>query len=67
MSFGAAANAHKGPCLDPNRSYVNQSFSEHIDPFNGSVQLHDVDINIPGNGALHGQLQRNNPGQRRCH
>jgi YD repeat-containing protein len=61
-AFAAAATAvaaqevipdfYKGPGLDPNRTYVNQSFNEHIDPFNGSLQLHYVDIHIPGNGGL---------------
>jgi hypothetical protein len=27
---------------------VNQSFSEHLDPFNGSLGLHYTDIRIPG-------------------
>ena len=49
---------YKGPGLDPNRGYVNQSFSEHIDPFNGSLQLHYVDINLPGNGGFDIQVAR---------
>jgi YD repeat-containing protein len=43
---------YKGPGIDPNRSYVNQSFAEHIDPFTGSLQLHYVDIHLPGNGGF---------------
>jgi len=49
---------YRGPGLDPNRSYVNQNFSEHIDPFNGSLQLHYVDINVPGNGGFDIQVNR---------
>lgn len=49
---------YKGPGLEPNRSYVNQSFHEHIDPFNGSLQLHYVDIHIPGNGGFDLQVTR---------
>jgi YD repeat-containing protein len=43
---------YKGPGLQPNRSYVNQSFNEHIDPFNGSLGLHYTDVRIPGNGGF---------------
>lgn len=49
---------YKGPGLDPNRGYVNQSFNEHIDPFNGSLQLHYVDVYIPGNGGFDIKVQR---------
>lgn len=49
---------YKGPGLDPNRSSVNQNFNEHIDPFNGSLQLHYVDINVPGNGGFDIQVVR---------
>ena len=49
---------YKGPGLDPNRSYVNQNFNEHIDPFNGSLQLHYVDVNVPGNGGFDIQVTR---------
>jgi len=43
---------HKDPGLNPNRSFINQSFSEHIDPFTGALQLHYVDVRIPGNGGF---------------
>lgn len=49
---------YKGPGLDPNRSYVNQNFNEHIDPFTGSLQLHYVDISLPGNGGFDLQVKR---------
>lgn len=41
---------YRNPGLYPNRSYVNQNFNEHIDPFTGALQHHYVDISIPGNG-----------------
>lgn len=43
---------YRDPGLNPNRSYVNQSFNEHIDPFTGALQLHYVDLHIPGNGGF---------------
>lgn len=43
---------YKDPGISPNRAYVNQSFKEHIDPFNGSLQLHYVDIHLPGDGGF---------------
>ena len=43
---------YKDPGLNPNRNYINQNFSEHIDPFTGALQLHYVDIFIPGNGGF---------------
>ena len=43
---------YKDPGLHPNRSYVNQSFGEHIDPFTGALQLHYVDLHLPGNGGF---------------
>ena len=43
---------YKEPGLSSNRSYINQSFSEHIDPFTGALQLHYVDIHLPGNGGF---------------
>jgi hypothetical protein len=43
---------YKDPGLYPNRSYVNQSFGEHIDPFTGALQLHYVDLHLPGNGGF---------------
>ncbi len=49
---------YRGPGIDPNRSYVNQHFNENIDPFNGSLQLHYVDIHVPGNGGFDIQVAR---------
>ena len=49
---------YKGPGVDPNRAYVNQHFNEHVDPFNGSLQLHYVDVHVPGNGGFDVQIAR---------
>lgn len=43
---------YRDPGLYPNRSYINQSFNEYIDPFTGSLQHHYVDIHVPGNGGF---------------
>src|SRR5262245_49704978 len=49
---------YQEPGQYPNREYVNQHFSEHIDPFTGKLQLHYVDLFIPGNGGLDIKVQR---------
>jgi YD repeat-containing protein len=49
---------YKEPGLSPNRDYINQQANEHIDPFNGKLQLHYVDLFIPGNGGLDIKVQR---------
>jgi hypothetical protein len=46
------------PGIDPNRAYVEQSFSESIDPFTGKLQLHYVDLHIPGNNGMDVMVQR---------
>lgn len=46
------------PGLHPNRDYVNQHVAEHIDPFSGGLQLHYIDIFIPGNGGMDLKVQR---------
>ena len=63
--FGAGAQAqeaipdfYKDPGIYPNRSYLNQAATEHIDPFTGSLQLHATDIHLPGNGGFDLQIQR---------
>lgn len=43
---------YREPGVYPNRDYVNQHINEHIDPFTGSLQLHAVDVHIPGDGGL---------------
>lgn len=46
------------PGINPNRDYVNQNFSEYIDPFSGKLQLHCMDLCIPGNGGMDIKVQR---------
>ena len=65
LAFSSALQAqevipdfYREPGLNPNRSYVNQNFSEHIDPFNGSLQLHYTDVRLPGNGGFDIQVSR---------
>ncbi|MBV8619167.1 MAG: RHS repeat protein [Curvibacter sp.] len=43
---------YKDPGIYPHRDYLSQSVTEHIDPFTGSLQIHAVDLRIPGNGGL---------------
>lgn len=43
---------YRDPGIYANRSYVNQSFNEHIDPFTGGLEHHYVDLHIPGNGGF---------------
>ncbi|MDR1229077.1 MAG: hypothetical protein LBK55_08715 [Azoarcus sp.] len=38
--------------LSANRDYLNQADSEYIDPFTGALQLHNVDLYLPGNGGF---------------
>lgn len=49
---------YSAPGLDPDRDYLNQSFSEYIDPFTGKLQLHYVDLTLPGNGGLDIEVHR---------
>lgn len=59
---GQAAEVQKGyyddPGLYPNRAYINNHYSEHIDPFNGGVQQQYVDLFVPGNGKFDLKLIR---------
>ena len=43
---------YEEPGIFPNRAYVNQHADEHIDPFTGKLQWHQVDLFVPGNGGL---------------
>lgn len=43
---------YKEPGLSPNRSHLNQDFSEKIDPFSGVLNLSYTDLHIPGNGGF---------------
>jgi YD repeat-containing protein len=49
---------YQEPGFSPNRDYVNQHVSEHIDPFTGKLQFHSVDLFIPGNGGMDIKVQR---------
>ena len=49
---------YQEPGLSPGREYVNQQMNEHIDPFTGKLQLHYVDLFLPGNGGLDIKVQR---------
>src|SRR5258706_10377574 len=49
---------YQDPGLSPNRDYVNQQMYEHIDPFTGKLQLHYIDLFLPGNGGLDTHVQR---------
>ncbi len=39
---------YQEPGLQPNRDFVNQHVTEHIDPFTGALQIHSTDVHIPG-------------------
>lgn len=43
---------YKEPGVYSNRSYVDQSYNEHIDPFSGALSLQYVDLHLPGNGGF---------------
>lgn len=49
---------YQEPGLASNRAQVNHNLTEHIDPFTGMLQLHQVDDVIPGNGKFDLTLQR---------
>jgi YD repeat-containing protein len=55
---GKMPDFYKEPGMQPNRDFVNQHFGEHIDPFTGALQLHYVDVFIPGNGGFDLRIQR---------
>ena len=46
------------PGMYSNRDYINQHANEHIDPFTGKLQLHYVDVHLPGNGGFDLNVQR---------
>lgn len=58
MSQEVIPDFYKEPGIYPNRSYVNQGFGEFIDPFTGALQLHYVDLHLPGNGGFDLQVLR---------
>jgi hypothetical protein len=47
-----AANVYKDPGIYPNREYISHHDFEQIDPFNGALNLHFIDMHIPGNGGM---------------
>ncbi len=53
QATGKMPDFYKEPGMQPNRDYVNQHFGEHIDPFTGALQLHYIDVHVPGNGGFH--------------
>src|ERR1022692_4574677 len=61
-SFAHAGSAlpsyYQDPGLSRFRSTVNHNNDEHIDPFTGMLQLHHVDVTLPGNGGFDLVLQR---------
>jgi RHS repeat-associated protein len=48
----ALPDFYKDPGINPNRDYVNQHVTEHVDPFTGSLQIHSTDVFIPGTGGF---------------
>jgi hypothetical protein len=46
------------PGLNPFKETLNQNFSEHIDPFSGTLQLKYTDVHVPGNGGMDIDLTR---------
>ncbi len=57
-SRAAVPNHFDEPGIYPGRDYINQSYGEHIDPFNGNLELQYVDIFLPGNGGFDLKVQR---------
>src|ERR1039457_5388122 len=55
---GVLPSYYQDPGLSPFRSTVNHNNDEHIDPFTGMLQLHHVDMTLPGNGGFDLVLQR---------
>ncbi len=57
-SYAQQGAIYEEPGLYKNRSYVAYHPNETIDPFTGRLQLHHVDVFIPGNGGLDLKIQR---------
>lgn len=49
---------YKEPGVYPNRDYVNQHVTENVDPFTGALQVHSMDVHIPGNGGFNLKVVR---------
>lgn len=46
------------PGINPFKDAINQTVTEHIDPFSGTLQLKYTDIRVPGNGGLDININR---------
>jgi len=46
------------PGINPFQETINQNFSEHIDPFGGTLQLSYTDLVVPGNGGMDIRVNR---------
>jgi YD repeat-containing protein len=49
---------YQEPGISRTREYTNQHPTERVDPFTGKLQLHHVDLFIPGNGGMDIKVQR---------
>lgn len=49
---------YQEPGLPSTREVMSQQIHESIDPFTGKLQIHQVDLHLPGNGGLDIDLQR---------
>ncbi len=49
---------YEEPGLSPNREVLDQHVNERIDPFTGKLQIHAVDLVLPGNGGLDIRVRR---------
>ena len=58
MAQEVVPDFYKEPGVYPNRDYVNQHVTENVDPFTGSLQIHSVDVHVPGNGGFALQVVR---------
>lgn len=61
LSLNVAAvmpDYYQEPGLDPYRSFLVSNDVEFIDPFSGALQLHHVDLSLPGNGGFDLQILR---------
>ena len=45
-------DSYQEPGIYPYRDYLAESFNEYIDPFTGGLNLHYIDLQIPGNGGF---------------
>lgn len=57
-AYAVIPDFYEEPGIMSGRDYLHQSDNEYIDPFSGLLNLHYVDIDIPGNGGLDLKVQR---------